>query len=129
MVSWTRLSASAGSGSPRTKRIRPWPPSRTRQQGLLLGVAFTPPPKPVACQPVGIVGIEFGFHPLDERRNPRGGSPVPYWAVDSVDVVRGRLLDAGCVHHRGPLDVGDGSGRRIAQVRDPFGNVIGIDGF
>ncbi|MGW2471665.1 VOC family protein [Streptomyces sp. NPDC001665] len=73
-------------------------------------------------------GVEFGFHPLDEGRNPRGGSPVPYWAVDSVDVVRGRLLDAGCVHHRGPLDIGDGSGRRIAQVRDPFGNVIGIDG-
>ncbi|WP_260697009.1 VOC family protein [Streptomyces sp. 130] len=76
-----------------------------------------------------VAGVEFGFHPLDEERNRRGGSPVPYWAVGSVDAVRQRLLDAGCTHHRGPLDVGDGTGRRIAQLRDPFGNVIGLDGF
>ncbi|MFE5592925.1 VOC family protein [Streptomyces sp. NPDC056549] len=76
-----------------------------------------------------IGGVEFGFHPLDEKRNQRGGSPVPYWAVDDVDAVRQHLLDAGCTHHRGPHDVGDGTGRKIAQLTDPFGNVIGIDGF
>ncbi|MFG2564686.1 VOC family protein [Streptomyces sp. NPDC048567] len=76
-----------------------------------------------------IAGIEFGFHPLDEKHNKRGGSPVPYWSVDDVDAARQRLLDAGCTHHRGPLDVGDGTGRRIAQLQDPFGNVIGLDGF
>lgn len=78
---------------------------------------------------VDIAGIEFGFHPLDEKRNRRGGSPVPYWSVDDVETVRRRLLDAGCIHHRGPHDVGDGTGRRIAQLRDPFGNTFGIDGF
>ncbi|MFJ4503257.1 VOC family protein [Streptomyces sp. NPDC088864] len=78
---------------------------------------------------IDVAGVEFGFHPLDEERNKRGGSPVPYWAVDEIDAVRRRLLDAGCAHHRGPLDVGDGTGRRIAQLTDPFGNVIGIDGF
>ncbi|WP_330239192.1 VOC family protein [Streptomyces sp. NBC_00525] len=76
-----------------------------------------------------VAGVEFGFHPLDEQRNKRGGSPVPYWAVDDVDAVRQRLLDAGCTHHRGPLDIEDGTGRTIAQLIDPFGNVIGIDGF
>lgn len=76
-----------------------------------------------------IAGVEFGFHPLDEKRNKRGGSPVPYWAVDDVDAVRQRLLDAGCTHHRGPLDVDEGTGRKIAQLADPFGNVIGVDGF
>ncbi|MER0476987.1 VOC family protein [Streptomyces sp. Edi2] len=76
-----------------------------------------------------VAGVEFGFHMLDEKNNPRGGSPVPYWAVEDVGDVRQRLLDAGCTHHRGPLDVGDGTGRRIAQLTDPFGNVIGIDGF
>jgi predicted enzyme related to lactoylglutathione lyase len=76
-----------------------------------------------------VAGIEFGFHPLDEKRNKRGASPVPYWAVDDVDKVRRHLLHAGCTHHRGPLDVGDGTGRKIAQLTDPFGNVIGIDGF
>ncbi|MEO3972479.1 VOC family protein [Streptomyces sp. CAU 1734] len=74
-------------------------------------------------------GVEFGFHPVDETRNPRGGSPVPYWSVADLDAARERLLAAGCAHHRGPLDIGDGSGRRIAQVVDPFGTVIGLDGF
>ncbi|WP_331725895.1 VOC family protein [Streptomyces sp. NBC_00470] len=76
-----------------------------------------------------VAGIEFGFHPLDEKHNRRGGSPVPYWSVDHVDEVHQRLLEAGCTHHRGPLDVGDGSGRRIAQLQDPFGNTFGIDGY
>ncbi|MFC9228325.1 VOC family protein [Streptomyces decoyicus] len=64
---------------------------------------------------------------LDEQRNKRGGSPVPYWSVDSLETAREMLLGAGCIHHRGPLDVGDG--RKIAQVVDPFGNIIGIDGY
>ncbi|MFF1713948.1 VOC family protein [Streptomyces sp. NPDC058268] len=79
-----------------------------------------------------VADIEFGFHPLDEKNNRRGGSPVPYWTVDDVAAVRQRLIDAGCTHHRGPLNVADdasGRTRRIAQLADPFGNVIGIDGF
>ncbi|MFG2624693.1 VOC family protein [Streptomyces sp. NPDC048473] len=71
-------------------------------------------------------GVEFGFHPADDARNPRGGSPVVYWSVDDVDGVRERLLAAGCEHHRGPLTIEPG--RRIAQLRDPFGTIIGIDG-
>lgn len=39
---------------------RPRPPSWSRQQGLFFGVAFIPPPKPLACQPIGIIGVEFG---------------------------------------------------------------------
>ncbi|MFD0166327.1 VOC family protein [Streptomyces decoyicus] len=75
-----------------------------------------------------VAGIELGFHMLDEQRNKRGGSPVPYWSVKHLDTAREKLLNAGCTHHRGPLDVGDGTGRRIAQLVDPFGNIIGIDG-
>ncbi|MCX4637146.1 VOC family protein [Streptomyces sp. RPA4-5] len=71
-------------------------------------------------------GVEFGFHMADEKRNPHGGSTVTYWSVDDVDAVRQRLLDAGCTHHRGPLQVVPG--RKICQVIDPFGIVIGLDG-
>lgn len=39
---------------------RPWPPPWNRQQGLLFGVAFTPPPKPLTSQPIWIISIEFG---------------------------------------------------------------------
>ncbi|WP_424706993.1 VOC family protein [Kitasatospora acidiphila] len=71
-------------------------------------------------------GVELGFHPADDERNPRGGSPVVYWSVGDVDRAREWLLAAGCEHHRGPLQIEPG--RRIAQLRDPFGTVIGIDG-
>ncbi|MCQ4045783.1 VOC family protein [Streptantibioticus rubrisoli] len=71
-------------------------------------------------------GVELGFHPADDARNPRGGSPVVYWAVDDVDAVRQRLLDAGCTHHRGPIEAEPG--RKICQLTDPFGTIIGIDG-
>lgn len=40
--------------------------------------------------------------------------------------VRDRLPAAGCTHHRGPLRISPD--RRICQVVDPFGRVIGLDG-
>jgi uncharacterized glyoxalase superfamily protein PhnB len=43
-----------------------------------------------------------------------------------VTAARARLLDAGCTHHRDPLDVV--AGRRIRQLVDPFGTVFGLDG-
>ena len=73
-----------------------------------------------------IDGLEFGFHQASPKNNPHGGSTVPYWAVEDLDTERKRLLDAGCTHHRGPLDVEPG--RRICQLVDPFGTVFGLDG-
>lgn len=45
-------------------------------------------------------GVEYGFHHAEDERNPRGGSPVVYWAVDDFDAARQRLLAAGCTPHR-----------------------------
>ncbi|QCI67888.1 VOC family protein [Phreatobacter stygius] len=70
-------------------------------------------------------GMELGFHPASPR-NPHGGSTVPYWAVDDLAAERQRFLDAGCSHHRGPLDVA--AGRRVCQLVDPFGMIFGLDG-
>ncbi|MER5368248.1 VOC family protein [Streptomyces sp. NPDC002722] len=104
------------------------PEASARWWGELLGV-----PVQVDVSDAGDVyawvetgGVEIGFHPADDERNPRGGSPVVYWGVADVDRVRERLLTAGCEHHRGPLVIGPG--RRIAQLRDPFGTVVGIEG-
>ncbi|GLU49183.1 VOC family protein [Nocardiopsis ansamitocini] len=72
-------------------------------------------------------GVEYGFHPADDERNPRGASPVVYWAVEGdLEQALESLLAVGCTRHRGPLDVRPG--RRIAQIVDPFGTVIGIEG-
>lgn len=73
-----------------------------------------------------IAGVEHGFHQADDERNPRGASPVVYWQVDDLDAARKHLLDAGAVHHRGPLTVEPG--RRICQLTDPFGAVVGLEG-
>jgi predicted enzyme related to lactoylglutathione lyase len=71
-------------------------------------------------------GSEMGWHPAEDETNPRGASPVVYWAVEDLDKVRDVLLAAGCTHLRGPLSIGPR--RRIFQRRDPFGTVVGLDG-
>lgn len=71
-------------------------------------------------------GIEVGFHPADDARNPVGKSPVLYWQVEALGAKRAALIDAGCTPHRGPLDVSPG--RQICQLVDPFGNCFGLDG-
>jgi len=71
-------------------------------------------------------GVEVGFHPSDDQRNPPGLSVVVYWSVVDVRGARSRLLGRGCRPHRGPLRVGPE--RQICQLLDPFGNVFGLDG-
>jgi predicted enzyme related to lactoylglutathione lyase len=71
-------------------------------------------------------GVEVGFHAADPAKNPVGGSPVVYFSVASVDAAREQLLALGATHHRGPLEVD--AERSICQLRDPFGNVFGLDG-
>ncbi|WP_329521563.1 VOC family protein [Spirillospora sp. NBC_01491] len=75
---------------------------------------------------VMVAGVEYGWHQADDERNPRGRSPVVYWAVDDLDAARKHLLDAGAVHHRGPLQVAPS--RRICQLIDPFGTCVGLEG-
>lgn len=69
--------------------------------------------------------VEVGFHPADVSKNPTGASTVVYWKAEDFDTTRQRLLDAGCEPWRGPLNVADG--RRICQLKDPFGIVFGLD--
>ncbi|MFF4583137.1 VOC family protein [Streptomyces sp. NPDC001373] len=71
-------------------------------------------------------GLEFGFHQASPKANAHGRSTVPYWSVEDLEAERKRLLEAGCTHHRGPLDVEPG--RRICQLIDPFGTAFGLDG-
>ena len=71
-------------------------------------------------------GTELGFHPADGERNPLNGNPVVYWAVPDLDATRRALLTAGAVHHRGPFQIAQG--RRICQLKDPFGVIVGLDG-
>ena len=75
---------------------------------------------------VEVDGVEIGFHPADDERNPFGAGVVPYFTTSSLTAHREALLDAGAQHHRGPLAVN--AGRSICQLVDPFGGIFGLDG-
>jgi predicted enzyme related to lactoylglutathione lyase len=88
--------------------------------GQLLGA---PPPEDDP-QLVDTGAVQLFFHAADPQRNPPGGT-VAYFAVADFDAARAELLQAGCVPHRGPLSLDDG--RRICQLRDPFGTIWGLE--
>ncbi len=71
---------------------------------------------------VTVGNVVIFFHAADANCNPQGGI-VAYFEVDHLDELREALLRAGCVGHRGPLELADG--RRICQLRDPFGTIWG----
>lgn len=71
-------------------------------------------------------GLEFGFHPANEGRNPVGASTVICLRVADLEGTRNRLLDIGCSMRCGPLVIEEG--RQICQLTDPFGNAFGLDG-
>jgi predicted enzyme related to lactoylglutathione lyase len=67
-------------------------------------------------------GFELGLHP-DEGR-AKGEGHAAYWGVDDAASALKRLLDQGATLHEDVQDVGGGI--RVATVKDPFGNILGI---
>jgi predicted enzyme related to lactoylglutathione lyase len=68
-------------------------------------------------------GFELG---LDPNATPStGGTGVlPYWGVADCAAAYARLLELGATELGGVQDVGGGI--KVASVRDPFGNALGI---
>lgn len=48
---------------------------------------------------------------------------MPYLGVDRFDEALDRLVHNGATVYRGPLAV---DGWRMAQIKDPFGTIVGI---
>jgi predicted enzyme related to lactoylglutathione lyase len=69
-------------------------------------------------------GFELGLDPDTDRVQPGAGGAVLYWGVASVDSVLARLVALGAEEVEPVSDVG--SGVRVAVVRDPFGNLLGV---
>jgi predicted enzyme related to lactoylglutathione lyase len=67
-------------------------------------------------------GCELGLHP-DEGK-PKGEGHVAYWGVADAAGSLQRLLDQGATNHEDLQDVGGGI--KVAAVKDPFGNILGI---
>ncbi|MEO5618800.1 MAG: VOC family protein [Candidatus Eisenbacteria bacterium] len=71
-----------------------------------------------------IEGFELGLHPDSPAHHAHRGGGVPYWKTPDLDAEWKTLLAHGGTELSAPRDVGGGV--RVAEVRDPFGNTIGL---
>jgi lactoylglutathione lyase len=71
-----------------------------------------------------IGGYELGLQPEEKMTTPKTGNVEVYWGVEDIDAVYKMLLKNGATEHEAAQDVG--SGIKVASVKDPWGNVIGI---
>jgi predicted enzyme related to lactoylglutathione lyase len=69
-------------------------------------------------------GYELGLQPDPEAALRGLGGAVPYWGVEDVAAAHARLLSLGAEPLTPPQDVGGGI--KVAVVKDPFGNALGI---
>lgn len=66
-------------------------------------------------------GFELGLLP---GARPSVDGPQPLWGVADIHAAHAHLLELGATVLEPPKDVGDGI--LVADVRDPFGNRLGL---
>jgi predicted enzyme related to lactoylglutathione lyase len=71
-----------------------------------------------------IGGYELGLVPEPKSAAKRDAAGVAYWGVEDIRAAYQRLLELGATSVSAVQDVGGGI--LVAEVRDPFGNVLGI---
>jgi predicted enzyme related to lactoylglutathione lyase len=70
--------------------------------------------------------VQLEFVPSDAKVTSGAAGTVAYWSVPDFDAALSALLSVGASLYRGPLSIEDGLA--MCQVRDPWGNCIGIRG-
>jgi predicted enzyme related to lactoylglutathione lyase len=70
--------------------------------------------------------IQLEFVPSDEKVAAGPAGTVVYWVVHDFKLELQRLQGLGASLYRGPLEIEDG--QAMCQVRDPWGNCLGIRG-
>lgn len=73
-----------------------------------------------------IGGICLEIVAADEKVGSGASGSVVYWQVDDFDAAVEHFTAIGATLYRGPIDIQ--SGLRMCQVRDPWGNCIGLRG-
>lgn len=69
-------------------------------------------------------GYELGIVPDEHAAPVRAEAGLAYWGVTNADSAVARLLELGAIGVEPVEDVGGGI--RVATVRDPFGNLLGV---
>ena len=73
-----------------------------------------------------VAGVEVVFHPADDKSPTGVAGQLVYWQVENLDAALERALRLGAQLYRSPLKRLDQ--QWMCQVRDPFGNAIGMIG-
>lgn len=68
-------------------------------------------------------GYELGLDP-DGEKVTKGNNAIVYWGVANIENALEKLLEAGAETESEIMEVGGGV--KVATVRDPFKNVLGI---
>jgi predicted enzyme related to lactoylglutathione lyase len=71
-----------------------------------------------------ICGFELGLVPDDSIPIEKTDGVVAYWGVNKIETEFDRLKTLGATENEKPTDVG--SDIKVATVKDPWGNVIGL---
>jgi predicted enzyme related to lactoylglutathione lyase len=69
-------------------------------------------------------GFELGLDPDTSDQQPGAGGSLAYWGVASMEATIKALKSTGVDIHSDAQDVGGGI--KVAAIRDPFGNVVGL---
>lgn len=71
-----------------------------------------------------INGYELGLQPEEEKKSTKGDGSITYWAVGDIEAMYKKFLDLGATEHEKPAGVG--GELKVASVKDPWGNIIGL---
>ena len=71
-------------------------------------------------------GVSIEIVPADEKVASGAAGSVVYWHIDDFDLALSHMQSIGATLYRGPADIEDG--KRMCQLRDPWGNCIGLRG-
>ncbi|MBB4223304.1 MULTISPECIES: VOC family protein [Variovorax] len=78
---------------------------------------------------LSVQGVLLEIVPSDGKVDSGASGSVVYWSVDRFDAALRGFESAGAVLYRGPLRLDDAQGvQYMCQVRDPWGNCIGLRG-
>jgi len=69
-------------------------------------------------------GFELGLVPTTGAKTVRDAAGIAYWGVEKIEPAFERVKEQGAVVIEEVTDVGEGI--KVASLRDPFGNIIGL---
>ena len=70
--------------------------------------------------------VQIEIVPADAKVASGAAGSVVYWQVPDFEAALEHMLGIGATLYRGPIPIEDG--QRMCQVRDPWGNCIGLRG-